>query len=269
MRLSFGQLIAYMRTFKYRRTAIVFFILLAALASAKKKLVLVRHSITEMNEYLANVQPWGTPGFVDPLYFDTRLSESGLKLALRKNNNIKTSMASRRAFQEIELIAASPLTRALVTSDLILSNDVVHHSVPRIAVASAREWLFLSSDVGRKKYELQKEFPHWDFSDLSDSDAWWYTRKSSDPEPVLDFRGDTQKLYGYTGEPIDSFVARIINLRDWLTSRKENTIALVCHYGVLQALTGKSFENAQILEWDPKLLLDDIEIRKQAIEIIK
>jgi broad specificity phosphatase PhoE len=250
-------------------TSIFFKVILlaAAIASAKRKLILVRHSITQMNEYLANVQPWGTPGFVDPLYFDTRLSEKGVELALQKNKKIKSHLPSLKAFRDIELIASSPLTRALTTSDLILSDDIVDRSVSRMAIASAREWLFLSSDVGRTKDILQNEFPNWDFSGLPQNE-WWYVRKSTDPSPELDFRGDTQKLYGYTGEPLEAFVERMKVLRNWLQSRSENTMALVCHYGVLKALTGKDFQNAQILEYDPDSLLDDIGIRKQSIDII-
>ena len=234
---------------------------------SSKRVICIRHSITQMNEYLATPEgKWGSEGFIDPLYWDTRLSENGIELARRKKNNIKTSPLSRKAFGMIDLIAASPLTRAITTSDLILSNDIVPEEVKRIALPEAREWLFLSSDVGRYKAEMSKEFPSWDFSLLDDDKAWWYTNsnENDEAEHAFDFRGDTANLYGYKGEPLDSFINRIIQLREWLKNREETTIALVAHFGTLKTLTGKDFENAEVREFNPDDFLSDDGIKEQA-----
>ena len=175
-------------------------------------------------------------------------------------------MNSKRAFAKIELIVASPLTRALTTSDIILKG-VVSDEVAKIAQPLAREWLFLSSDVGRTRAVLEKEFPRWNFDELPETD-WWYTPSDLDPKPLeFDFRGNTQELYGYSGEPTDVFVERIIALRNWLQARTETTIAVVAHFGVLRALTGKNFENAEIYECDPNSLLDDQGIKRNADDI--
>ena len=65
---------------------LVFFLYLA-ITHGLKSIVLIRHSITQMNEYLHTEEgAWGRDGFVDPLYWDTRLSEAGIELAKRKNN---------------------------------------------------------------------------------------------------------------------------------------------------------------------------------------
>ena len=235
---------------------------------SSKRVVCIRHSITQMNEYLATPEgKWGSEGFVDPLYWDTRLSENGIRLAKRKNNNIKTSPLSKKAFGMVDLVVASPLTRAITTADLILSSDIVPQDVKRLALPEAREWLFLSSDVGRYKAEMSREYPHWDFSLLEDDKAWWYV--SSDEENntcqrKFDFRGDTEKLYGYKTEPLDEFIKRIIELREWLRNREEMTIALVAHYGTLKTLTGKDFENAEAREINPDDFLDDNGINEQA-----
>lgn len=253
---------------------LLFFLSAAMLQSTKvgsKRVVCIRHSITEMNEYLATPEgKWGSEGFVDPLFWDTRLSENGINLAKRKNNNIKTSPLSKKAFSQIDLIVASPLTRAITTSDLILSNDVVPSAVKRLALPEAREWLFLSSDVGRYKAEMSEEFPAWDFSLLDNDKAWWYTqpqtssREDETVEQIFDFRGDTEKLYGYKNEPLDYFINRIIQLKHWLRNRQETTIALVAHYGTLKTLTGKDFENAEVHEVNPDEFLSDDDINKQA-----
>lgn len=250
---------------------LVFFLYLAMCMMCSKvnskRVICIRHSITQMNEYLATPEgKWGSEGFVDPLYWDTRLSENGIKLAKRKNNNIKTSPLSRKAFGMIDLIVASPLTRAITTSNLILSNDIVPREVKRVALPAAREWLFLSSDVGRYKAEMSKEFPSWDFSLLEDNTAWWYTSSGENDatKDTYDFRGDTQKLYGYKNEPLDCFICRIIQLREWLEKREESTIALVAHYGTLKTLTGKDFENAEVREFNSDDFLSDDGIHEQA-----
>ena len=41
--------------------------------TSNKELILLRHGVTEMNEYLAK-NPWGSPGFKDPSLWDTKLS---------------------------------------------------------------------------------------------------------------------------------------------------------------------------------------------------
>ena len=41
-----------------------------------KKIIFLRHGVTEMNEYLSS-QPWGSVGFKDPELWDTKLSIRG------------------------------------------------------------------------------------------------------------------------------------------------------------------------------------------------
>ena len=117
-----------------------------------------------MNEYLHTEEgAWGRDGFVDPLYWDTRLSEAGIELAKRKNNNIKTNPRSRKAFANIELVVASPLTRAITTSDLILTTDVVKSEVKRVVLPIAREWLCKDPNIGPTRmffHTTTKFFPY-------------------------------------------------------------------------------------------------------------
>ncbi len=42
------------------------------------------------------------------------------------------------------------------------------------------------------------------------------------------------------------FLQRVERLRQWLDSRPERSIALVSHWGVLQALTGRDFHNCEV-----------------------
>ena len=61
--------------------------------------------------------------------------------------------------KDFELVIASPLTRALTTTELLFANTELTSN--RLALPLATERVYLSSDVGRKKEVLMKEFPHW------------------------------------------------------------------------------------------------------------
>ena len=47
------------------------------------------------------------------------------------------------------------------------------------------------------------------------------------------------------GEPLADFRARLAKLVAWLEARDERSIALTCHWGVIAALTGESFDNCE------------------------
>ena len=148
---------------------------------------------------------------------------------------------------------ASPLTRALLTSDLILSHDIVPQSVPRYAQQLARERLYLSSDVGRSSDELQKEFPAWDLTNLGEG-KWWYNVPEGG---TAKFKTDFDFSRGlYVPEPKEIFIERIVELKNWILGREESCIAIVAHWGVLKALTGRSFANSEIFECNFDQLLD-------------
>ena len=55
-------------------------------------------------------------------------------------------------------------------------------------------------------------------------------------EQMFDFRGDTQTLYGYSNEPVEHFIKRITELRDWIQARNEDTV-------VFASLSHTSIEN--------------------------
>ena len=50
----------------------------------------------------------------------------------------------------------------------------------------------------------------------------------------------------WSGEPLDAFRERMAALTEWLAGRDEAVIGLTCHWGVLAALTGTSFENNEV-----------------------
>lgn len=48
------------------------------------------------------------------------------------------------------------------------------------------------------------------------------------------------------GEIESAFNKRMVSLYDWLESREETIIALICHWGVLEWLTGYDFDNCEM-----------------------
>jgi len=196
---------------------------LSDLPEHDKVLHLVRHGVTEMNVYLST-NAWDAPDFVDPLLYDTRLTTRGEAQAR------DASTKARALHPPPEVLLASPLTRALKTAELVFTHAPAD-ALPRVVVAEARERLWHSAEVGRHPPELEKDFPTWDHSALDH--IWWHTGGTGDPKAIVH-------------EPEDVFLARMRGLVDHIASRPERSIALVCHWGVLQALTGRDFENCEI-----------------------
>ncbi|GBG74227.1 hypothetical protein CBR_g17939 [Chara braunii] len=197
-----------------------------------KLLYLVRHGTTEMNECIANARLQGVKNFVDPMLYDTKLSERGLmqaenlaKITAALHGN--TSSSNNASADAIELIVLSPLGRAMKTAEL----GFKHVEAARVICPLARERVFYSSDVGRSPSVLSQEFPYLDFTELDE--IWWHTDGSGDPMAVVP-------------EPDDVFAERIARLREWLLNRPEKVIAVVSHWAVLQALTRRCFQNCEL-----------------------
>ena len=138
-----------------------------------KRLYLVRHGRTEMNEYLARHR-WDDPDFVDPGLYDTRLTALGMEQAA----SLRPVVAALDP--KPELIVASPLSRALLTADLAFGDLVAEEDADaprRVTCAFARERVFHASDVGRTPDEIAHDFPGWCLRETREvhGDVWWYT----------------------------------------------------------------------------------------------
>ena len=97
----------------------------------------------------------------------------------------------------------------------------------------------LRDGVGKRFTFRDDEFPE---------DNWWYgalaTSDAYAPPPADDWRPPGK--YCSAGEPLDAFRARMGALTEWLEARDEAVIGVTCHWGVLAALTGTSFENCEV-----------------------
>lgn len=218
---------------------------MASLAGQDKRILFVRHGVTEMNIFLGSSH-YGSPGFQDPGLWDTRLDARGVSQAEALNSRLLKGAATWATDKDapIDLIVSSPLSRALHTASLAFEGERLRQ-VPRAVHAGLRERMWLSSDVGASPDELTAAWSGkgWDFSGLENK--WWYTDESWQPgDDDWRKKGD----YLHPGEPEQPFVQRLTDFKAWLLARPERRIACVAHWGTIYGLTGKSLENCETLE---------------------
>lgn len=225
---------------------------------------MIRHGRTEMNEYLAKHR-WDDAQFTDPMLFDTRLT------ALGEAQAVALRAITDALHPEPQLLVASPLRRAMRTADLAFGLER-YASTPRVACVHARERVFHASDVGRPAVEVQRDFPEWCVNEMraefGDENAWWYVPSSEEETSDADvMRGGRSSdvipeprdgpvlRSGVPSEPSEVFEARMRDLKAWLENRPESHIAIVAHWGVWFSLTGREFENCELVTLD----VDDLE----------
>ena len=209
----------------------------------------------------------------------------GLRQKIADQNIMDTGMIiDMDMIGEIDLVVVSPLSRTLQTFELALLPEIMRHSnnnndynnsnndnndnIPNIiALPLARERLYMISDMGLTTSELKVKFPWADFDSefktKSEQTTWWYTptreQHSSNDDDDDDDDDDNEwknykewrphgqgQQYLVPGEPDDAFEERMIALSEWLGRRSEQTIAVICHWGVLEWLTGQDFENCEV-----------------------
>lgn len=105
------------------------------------------------------------------------------------------------------------------------------------------ERVFHASDVGRAPDLIARDFPGWCVKSLEDTPAWWYTGASG-----ADNLGDDPSVIKM--EPPEVFEERMTALKAWIAGRDESVIAMVAHWGVWYSLTGREFENCELVTCD-------------------
>ncbi|HEY6621373.1 MAG TPA: histidine phosphatase family protein [Steroidobacteraceae bacterium] len=157
-----------------------------------------------------------TPTRIDPGIEDPELTDLGLAQA--------HAAAALLAEVRLTRIIISPYMRALQTAEPIVkcrlaSVDIMHE---------VRERAAFVCDVGSPPELLAARFPHHDFKHLPS--PWW-------SKPV---------------ETLEVTTQRADNFRAMMAKRDDaNTTLLVSHWAFILALTGKSLNNGDILEYDP------------------
>jgi broad specificity phosphatase PhoE len=239
----------------------------------EKKLILIRHGCTHMNEYLERPgSRWGDPNFTDifdahelDLYKDSMLSEKGIEQA-KDLHQFFHSEEGKLLLQDVELVAVSPLKRTLQTFEIGVIPHLINSQKTKpkiIAQPLATERLYLVSDLGSSIESLRRLFPFVDFSSEFErfGDEWWFTVK----EEVIERSDEKHKFssihvddyeewrpceenqrYSCHGEPDIIFYDRMKALYEWIEDREEKVIMLVCHWGVLGHLTDRDFKNCEV-----------------------
>ena len=164
-------------------------------------------------------------------YFNLHFNESGRDPGIADPHltpqGFRQAAAAARALAAVPLarILVSPYTRALQTAQPQLE----HHEVPVEILAEVRERAAYSCDIGSSPAVLAARFPHHDFAHLST--PWWHEGTES----------------------AEHTQARAAAFRARMALRADSpTTLLVSHWAFILALTGRSLENGELLEYDPR-----------------
>ncbi len=153
---------------------------------------------------------------VDPGIRDPVLTDTGRTQAL--------SAAVALNARGVRTLLTSPYRRALETATIIA--EVTGAAIEVEALVG--EHAAFSCDEGSPRSELQEAFPHLDLAHLSE--IWW---------PEL-------------AEAEAAMRARMGEARAVLAARTDHErLAVVCHWGVIRALTGRTVGNCEIVPFDP------------------
>jgi broad specificity phosphatase PhoE len=177
---------------------------------------LIRHGQSTFN---AHYEATGQ----DPLHFDARLTELGQQQVAAARDRYRD--------RDYDVVLASPLTRAIQTAHGIFGD----RGIPIEICALHREWQISSCDIGRNVAELRADFPHLDFSTLSD--PWW---RLDVPACALGFPQESEE---HLQERVRAFAALI-------AERPEERIAVVGHGDFFRRLIGRHLANCERAELD-------------------
>lgn len=149
----------------------------------------------------------------DPQIHDAPLTAHGKK---------QVTLAAQRLGKKVELILASPYTRALETATIAAS--ILNAAI--VVEPLVGEYRQYSCDYGSPVCDLEKAWPHLDFAKVSPG-TWWL------PWP----------------EPRKSLTQRVQAFRDeWGWHDNADAIMVVSHWYFINAVTGAYIDNAEIVE---------------------
>lgn len=240
----------------------------------KKRIVFIRHGRTYMNDHINGIH-YGQPGFTDVFpdtpenkekYYDSPLGPRGVSQVQELHERVKRLINGddiaaaelsippdqSSILDEIDLIVTSPLTRALQTMENGLYPSLESRGLPVVAVPQAAERIFLVADLGKSRRDLKVSYPYVDFdsafpSSVGIDDHWHYKHTEKEAQNYVEWRPSGEgQIYGCLGEPQPRFEERMESLIEWLSSRPETTIAVVCHAGVILWFLGEVIDNCHV-----------------------
>jgi len=175
-------------------------------------MILMRHGQTVFNVSFGARR-------IDPGVHDPCLTEDGRAQAL--------AAAGALAKEGVRRIVASPYLRALETAE-ILAGAL---SLPVSIEPLVRERAAFSCDVGSPRSVLEARWPAWRFPAPGEMDeVWWHA-----PD-----------------EPVDALHARCRAFCGGAASNPDwPHVAVITHWGVIRALTGRRVANCESVRIDP------------------
>ena len=148
-------------------------------------------------------------------YWDARLTPAGEEQSAGLAKQVQQLQASGVS---IDLVAVSPLTRAIQTASIGFASP----RPPFVSTSLCRERVWTHQcDRRRSRAILEGEFPWVDFSQIQPGeDEMWDAQKENMPHP----------------QNSTACRARGVRFLDWLWARPESSIAVVSHWMFLQHL---------------------------------
>jgi broad specificity phosphatase PhoE len=160
------------------------------------------------------------------LHFNRTRRDPGIEDPELTPFGVEQAHAAAAALATIPLtrIIVSPYTRALQTAQPFLRT----HDATIVIMHEVRERAAFTCDVGSAPDLLAERFPHHDFDHLPRQ--WWHGGL----------------------ETVESTVARADEFRAAMAAREDSaTTLLVSHWAFILALSGRSLENGEVLQYDP------------------
>lgn len=168
-----------------------------------KTLHLIRHG--EATSNAASIL-YGKQAYDSEEYLDAILTDKGRTQCAALKEKVNTS----EMYSNIELVAVSPLRRALMTA--VLGLEPYKHRVPWIALEYLRETTGSHPcDRRLSRTETSASFPDVSFAEIT-----------ADEDPLY-------AIYNGKREPVEHVVARGRQFLAWLSRRKEKVVAVVSH----------------------------------------
>jgi glucosyl-3-phosphoglycerate phosphatase len=171
-------------------------------------MILLRHGQSQFNVVYNATR-------IDPGIADPRLTEEGRHQAFAAAETLRA--------EDLDLVLASPYTRALETAEIIAGRLGLDIEIEPLI----REQCLFRCDIGSPRAILAERWPTLDFATLEE--RWW---------PNLD---ESEAL----------LVQRALSFRKLMKSRAQwRRLAVVTHWGFIRALTGQRVPNGHLLRFD-------------------
>ena len=133
-------------------------------------------------------------------------------------------IATVLAGEGVERIVTSPYRRAIQTADMVARSL----GVPVAIDPEVRERFSFSCDHGSRRSELARAWPEYDFAHLEE--RWWPDSEESEPAFAARCARFAERMAGGPAWP---------------------RTAVITHWGVIRALTGKRVTNGRLVRLAP------------------